>query len=92
MMAFNFKLSSLNVRGIADTFTRRSMFHWLRKFHQGIIFLQETHSSLDTELMWKHEWGAPIFCSHGATNSKGVAILMPKTKVGITFKLLSSRM
>ena len=30
----------------------------------------------DNELLWKREWGAPLFCSHGANNSRGVAILV----------------
>ena len=38
--------------------------------------LQETHSTKDNELLWKREWGAPFFCSHGANNSRGVAILI----------------
>ena len=74
---FNFRLSSLNVRGLADTFKRRSVFHWLRKFHSGICFLQETHCVVDKETIWKSEWGAPIYFSHGNHNSRGVAILMP---------------
>jgi len=26
--------------------------------------------------MWKREWGATLFCSHGAYNARGVAILI----------------
>ena len=75
--AFNFKLSSLNVRGLADVVKHRSIFHWLRKFHRGICFLQETHSVVQKEIFWKNEWGAPVYHSHGTHNSRGVAILMP---------------
>ena len=41
-----------------------------------VIFLQETHSTKDNELFWKREWGAPFYRSHGASNSRGVAILI----------------
>ena len=27
--------------------------------------------------MWRSEWGAKVFYSHGVSNSRGVAILMP---------------
>ena len=30
----------------------------------------------DNELFWKREWGAAFFRSHGASNSRGVAILI----------------
>ena len=76
-MAFNFHLSSLNVRGLGETFKRRSIFHWLRKFHAGISFLQETHSTTESEKIWRSEWGANIIFSHGTSNSRGVAILLP---------------
>ena len=76
-MAFNLHLFSLNFRGLADTFKRRSLFHWIRKFHKGICFLQETHSALESESIWKNEWGTNIYFSHGSHNSRGVATLMP---------------
>ena len=76
-MSFKYDLFSLNVRGIGDEFKRRSIFHWLHKCHQGIVFLQETHSSIQTEKMWRSEWGSKVLFSHGTSNSRGVAILFP---------------
>ena len=76
---YSFTLHSLNVRGLRDTKKRRSMFHWLRKFHNGVVFLQESHSCLEDEKFWKNEWGANIIFSHGSRDSKGTAILFPNT-------------
>ena len=70
------KFVSLNVRGISNFRKRRTLFTWCRKQKADVIFLQETHSTKDNELLWKREWGAPFFCSHGANNSRGVAILI----------------
>ena len=76
-MAFDFRLFSLNIRGLADTFKRRSVFHWIRKFHRGICFLQETHSTTEVEQVWRNEWGSNIYFSHGTNDSRIVSILMP---------------
>lgn len=35
----------------------------------GILFLQETHSSIDTEKQWNDEFKGQIYFSHGKTNS-----------------------
>lgn len=40
--------------------------------------IQETHSTPDDELIWLSEWGGPAVLCHGRSNSKGVAILLPK--------------
>ena len=72
-------LKSQNVRGLQDSLKRRQIFHTfqLSKFH--IFLLQETHSSLQMEQQWKNEWGGEIYFSHGATNSRGVCILLKNT-------------
>ena len=51
---------------------------WCRKRNPGIIFLQETHSTLSTHLKWKNEWGAELIGFHGSSNSRGVTILIKK--------------
>ena len=70
------KLISLNTRGISNFRKRRTIFTWLRKQKPDIVFLQETHSTRGNEVLWKREWGATLFCSHGANNARGVAILI----------------
>jgi len=70
------KLISLNTRGISNFRKRRTIFSWLRKQQPDVVFLQETHSTKRNEATWKKEWGATLFCSHGANNARGVAILI----------------
>ena len=41
---------------------------------KGILFLQETHSSLETEKKWIDDFKDKIYYSHGKTNSCGVLI------------------
>ena len=71
---------SLNTRGLKDNKKRREVFRWLKKFHDGIIFLQETHSSEKQEHLWKNEWGSDIIFSHGTSAARGVAILLGPPK------------
>ena len=72
---------SLNVRGLRESKKRRETFRWLKRFHYGennIIFLQETHTLAKDLLMWEKEWGSKIYLSDFSSNSRGVAILLPK--------------
>ena len=72
----DFKMLSLNVRGLSNFKKRRAIFAWCRKQNANIIFLQETHSTHDKEKQWKAEWGAPLELAHGSSNARGVAILL----------------
>jgi len=72
------KLNSFNARGLGDGNKRRCIFQWLRQFHNGITFWQETHSTEAIETKWENEWGGNIKFSHGTCGSRGVAILFPK--------------
>ena len=75
---FNFKTLSLNVRGLGKKKKRISIFRWLKSNKSSIIFLQETHTTTNVERLYKNEWNGPMYCSHGASNSKGVAILLDR--------------
>ena len=76
MVSDDFKLLFLNVRGLSYFKKRRAVFTWCRKQKASIIFLQETHSTIDKEKQWKAEWGAPIEFAHGSSNARGAAILL----------------
>ena len=87
------KLVSLNVRGINNFRKRRTIYTWCRKQKADFIFLQETHSKVDSERQWKNEWGGDMIMSHGTSNSCGVAILFLKRKrrgLHCSFKNLGS--
>lgn len=49
MANFNFKLLSLNARGIRDFNKRETIFTWIKKQKVDIAFLQETYSSQEIE-------------------------------------------
>ena len=79
-MAEQLQVLSLNVRGLGDSKKRREIFRWLKRFHNGgnsITLLQETHSQEGQESIWLNDWGSKIYFSHGTSNARGVAILMP---------------
>ena len=78
MTDHSLNLLSLNARGLSNFRQRQTIFTWCRKRNSDIIFLQETHSTLSTQLKWKNEWGAELICSHGSSISRGVAILIKK--------------
>ena len=81
---------SLNVRGLCDLQKRQEKFRWLKQNHNGsecIIFLQEAHSVENDCKIWQHDWGSEIFNSHGSSNSRGVAILLP---LNYTFNIINT--
>ena len=72
----DFDLITYNVRGLRDFKKRRKLFNYLKKrsSSQGIIFLQETHSTKEVEKFWKAQWGGQIMFSHGSNDSRAVLI------------------
>ena len=68
----------MNVRGLGDSKKRRENFHYVNCKKYYIILLQETHSSVRQEQIWRSEWGGKISFSHGTTSAMGVAILVRK--------------
>ena len=77
------KIGCMNCNGLGDKTKRNKVLTWLKGKPENIIFLQETHSTLELEDEWKKEWEGDIHFSHGASNSTGVAILI-KNKENIT--------
>ena len=73
----NFKLLSINARGIADREKRRAIFDKHRQ-HADILIVQETHSTPDVETIWENEWGGKAIYAHGTSAARGVALFMPK--------------
>ncbi len=69
-------LSTFNCRGLGDSAKRRSIFGWLKKYHKGIIFLQETHTTENIIKIWESEWNGQVYMSHGSSTARGVAILI----------------
>ena len=85
----NYKLLTLNVRGLNKSRKRRQLFRWLHQQQSDVTFLQETYSSFQTIKMWEAEWGGKMVSSHGSTHSRGVMILF-KPRLDISFEKIIS--
>ena len=71
------KILTLNVRGLVNNFKRREVFLHIRD-HADICCLQETHSSTETDKLWKNEWGGEAFFASYSSQARGTAILIKK--------------
>ena len=71
------RILSFNVKGLGDKLKREKIFNFTKqKVNEGIILLQETHSSREKCDSWSKEFDGNCFFNHGTSNSKGVAILL----------------
>ena len=70
----DFKICSLNVRGLGERLKRRETLNWLRVKKFCIYLLQETHCSENTTATWSSEWGYKTLFSRCSGASGGVAI------------------
>ena len=67
----------MNCNGLNDDLKRIAVFAKPRKKTNGIILLQETHSTPEMEQRWQNDWGnKQMYFSHEASNSKGIAIII----------------
>ena len=59
----NFNFLTNNIRGMLSTKKRVKMFEYLKSKigPKGILFLQETHSSTDSEKQWKEEFKGQLY-------------------------------
>lgn len=76
MVNTNYSLLSLNVRGLNNPSKRKSVFKWLKRSRYDVVILQETHSTVQTESMWKPDWPGPAFFAHGSNNCRGCCTLV----------------
>ena len=69
----DFDLITCNVRGLRDFRKRRKLLNYLKKHSskQGIIFLQETHSTKEVESFGKLS-GVLKLCLHSGVMMEGV--------------------
>ena len=77
-MSESVKLLSVNVRGLSRFKKRRAIFISCQKWNEDLIFLQETHSTVEHETSWRHEWGAEIISAPGTCDARRVAVLFDK--------------
>ena len=73
---FDFKLLSLNARGIRSATRRKALFSWLNERRYDIIFLQETYGTAAVKDIWRTQWRRKLFFVHGSNHSCGVMVLV----------------
>ena len=76
MSSIKFNLISNNVKGLQSYKKRLKIFEYLKNKSgpNGILFLQETHSTKETEIIWNNDSNGQIHYFHGKSNSCGVLI------------------
>ena len=65
----NFNFLSSNVKGLQSTKKQLKLFNFLKNKigPKCILFLQETHSSVETEKKWIYDFKDKIYYSYGKT-------------------------
>ena len=65
-----------NIKGTQNNSKRLSVVEYFKNKlgNNGILFLQETHSTFNDENIWKNDFNVPVFYSHGTSQSCGVLI------------------
>lgn len=68
----------MNGIGTTSGKKRRKLFNYLHTLKADIFLLQETHSKIEDEKLWKAEWGNEILFNHGLSNARGTMMLFTK--------------
>ena len=65
----NFNFLTNNVKGLQSSKKRVKIFEYFKNNigHRGILFLQETHSLIDTEKQWNDEFMGQLYFPHDKT-------------------------
>ena len=66
-----------NIKGIQNVSKRLSVVEYFKNKlgNNGILFLQEIHSTFNDENAWKNDFNVPVFYSHSTSQSCGVLIV-----------------
>ena len=71
----DFKIASVNVRGLGDKTKRRESFNRQRSKKMSAYFIQEANCTEDNIHDWRAEWGYEALFSCCSSKQAGVAIL-----------------
>ncbi len=83
----NLRLGSLNINGARDYRKRAMLFDLIKKKNIDVMFVQETHTDVQNENAWKMEWEGEVIMSHKTNISGGVAILLRKNIIPVSFEV-----
>ena len=71
-------LSTWNVNGLGNPIKKKKVMTMLRSKKYDVVFLQETHLSIEESEKLRRGWVGHVFYSIGSSKSKGVIILISK--------------
>jgi exonuclease III len=73
------QFTTINANGLADDDTRSKFFKWLLKDYNGVIFIQEAHSTDIEETLWQKQIGHQykLYFSNYTSKSNGVVTILP---------------
>ena len=76
MTVIKLKFISNNVEGLQACRRQLQFFEYLRHkiCSNGILFLQQTHSTFNNEAKWNHNFDGKIYYLNGISNSSGILI------------------
>ena len=79
MAELSFGILSLNTAGLGDYEKRRKVFNCAKQqtSRNGIIFLQETHTTKNDDTVWTNQFGCgrnSVIFSHGKSDARRVLI------------------
>ena len=76
MRLIKFNLISNNIKGLHSYKKRLKIFDYLKNKSgpNGILFLQETHSTKENQIRRNNDFNSQIHYSHGKSNSCGVLV------------------
>lgn len=70
-----FKILSLNCRGLHDVNKRKDVFKYLREQNASLYCLQDTHCTENDKSVVYAQWGLDFLMSPGNSNSRGTLTL-----------------
>ena len=73
-----FKILTVNCRGLRTVEKRRDTFNYLKSKQCQIYCLQDIHCTPDIENVFRTEWGGNCLISSGTNNARGVGIFFSK--------------
>ena len=73
------KVASVNVRGLKNNSKRLALFHKLKSTRYDVIYLQETHTTLQERSLYTSEWSGSSFWNSYKSNESGSAVLFGET-------------
>lgn len=89
-MSNDLTILSLNCRGLRPIEKRKGLFNYCRQKAQ-VSFLQETHSIVDDEKMWRAIWGNGIIFSHGTNLARGTIVLYDKKVINEPIQIIQDK-